>query len=110
MGKDLIKIAIISLIVYNIIPIINIIFPESENYTFLIDLWVINIIYAVACGLVFGNKHRFKLSIPIVIAVMIIPTMFIFYNQTAYIYIIVYLVASIIGTLLGQFSYDKNNE
>lgn len=110
MGKDLLKIAIISLIVYNIIPIINKFVPGSENYTFLIDLWVINIIYSLGCGLILGNKHRFKISIPLVIAIMFIPTMLIFYDTTYYKYIAVYFVAAVIGCILGQFAYDRNNE
>ena len=110
MGKDLLKIAIISLIVYNIIPVINKLVPGTENYTFLIDLWIINIIYSVACGLIYGNKYRFKISIPIVIAIMFIPTMLIFYDTSEYIYIIAYFVAAVIGCILGQFAYDRNNE
>lgn len=110
MGKNLLKIAIISLIVYNIIPIINTIFPETENYTFLIDLWVINVIYSIGCGVIFGNKIGFKFLIPITIAIMFIPTMLIFYNMTEYIYIIVYFVGAIIGCALGQYVYNKNNE
>lgn len=109
MGKDLLKVAIISLIVYNIIPVINKFVPGSENYTFLIDLWVVNIIYAAACGLIMGNKYRFKISIPIVIAIMFIPTMLIFYNTSYYIYIGVYFVAATIGCFLGKIAYDKNN-
>lgn len=110
MGKDLIKVAIVSLIVYNIIPILNQLFPNIQGYTFLVDLWIINTIYSVVAGLLLGNKYRFKISIPLIIAIMFIPTMYIFYNVNEYIiYVGVYFIGAVIGCLLGKFAYDRNN-
>ena len=41
MKKDIIKFILLTLVIYNIIPIINKIVPESTNYTFLSDLWIV---------------------------------------------------------------------
>lgn len=109
MGKDLLKLAIISVIVYNIIPVIYY-YTLSGNITLpFVSLWIVNIIYSAAAGLLLGNKHRFKISIPTVIAIMFIPSILLFYSEAEYIYIGVYFVAATIGCLLGQFANDRNN-
>ena len=38
MKKSIVILIVITLLIYNIIPIINAIFPNSLNYTFLTDL------------------------------------------------------------------------
>lgn len=42
MKKSIMIIGISTFMVYNAIPIINLIFPESITYTFLTDLWIVN--------------------------------------------------------------------
>ena len=54
-------------------------------------------------ALVYGVKHSFSLVYSILIMVVFIPTIFIFYNETASIYVGIYGVISIIGNLLGTF-------
>ena len=47
MKKSIVILIIITLLIYNIIPIINAMFPSSINYTFLTDLWITNSLYAL---------------------------------------------------------------
>ena len=101
MSKKIIGIIILSLVIYNIIPILNDIFPETVTYTFLLDLWFINSLYSLIAAIVFCKKYGFKIWISIIIALLFLPTMFIFYNKTAYIYMIVYFIFALIGTFIG---------
>lgn len=101
MRKKIIVIIILSLVIYNIIPILNDIFPKTTTYTFLLDLWFINSLYSLIVAIVFCKKYGFKIWISIIIALLFLPTMFIFYNKTAYIYMIVYFIFALIGTFIG---------
>ena len=53
MKKSIMIIGISTFMVYNAIPIINLIFPKSIRYTFLIDLWIINNLWALIVSIVF---------------------------------------------------------
>ena len=65
MKKSIVTLIIITLLIYNIIPIINATFPNSIYYTFLTDLWIINSLYAlissitfIGAGYVLSNKGQ----------------------------------------------------
>ena len=60
MKKSIVILIVITLLIYNIIPIINAIFPNSLNYTFLTDLWIINSLYALISSVVMSKKYGFK--------------------------------------------------
>jgi glucan phosphoethanolaminetransferase (alkaline phosphatase superfamily) len=53
-------------------------------------------------AIIFGIKHSFQWLYPIIIALLFIPTIFIFYNTTAWIYIIGYGVIAAAGNLIGK--------
>lgn len=53
-------------------------------------------------SVVFGMKHSFNLLYPITVALIFAPTIFIFYNSTAWVYIIVYGVIALIGNFIGK--------
>lgn len=101
MGKKVIIIIFLSLIIYNIVPVLNLIIPQISAYTFLLDLWLINTLYSLIISAVFCRKYGFKMWISIIIAILFVPTMFIFYNFSAYVYSIVYFIFSLIGCIIG---------
>ena len=53
-------------------------------------------------SIVFGINHSFKLFYPITVALLFAPTVFMFYNSTAWVYIIVYGVIALIGNFIGK--------
>ncbi len=60
MKKDIIKFILLTLVIYNIIPIINKIVPESTNYTFLSDLWIVYPLYSLIISVLFCKKVWLK--------------------------------------------------
>ena len=58
--RSIVILIIITLLIYNIIPIINDIFPNSVYYTFLTDLWIINSLYALISSIVMSKKYGFN--------------------------------------------------
>lgn len=53
-------------------------------------------------SVIFGMKHSFNLLYPITVALIFAPTIFIFYNSTAWVYIIAYGVIALIGNFIGK--------
>jgi len=84
MKKDIIKFILLTLVIYNIIPIINKIVPESTNYTFLSDLWIVYPLYSLIISVLFCKKYGLKIMVSILLVLLFIPTMFIFYNKFAF--------------------------
>lgn len=47
------------------------------------------------------SKKKIKYLYPVIVSILFIPTIFIYYNESAFIHIIWYLIDSVIGLLLG---------
>jgi hypothetical protein len=66
----------------------------------LILLIVIPVICFV-CSLSFGIKHSFNIVYVILVALLFIPTIYIFYNNSACVYVLAYGVIALIGNIIG---------
>ena len=97
MKKSIVILIIITLLIYNIIPIINAMFPSSINYTFI-------------SSTIMSKKYSFNIWIILLITILFVPTMLIFYNTSASIFMIVYFVLAFIGSLIGRFIYIKKTK
>ena len=70
------------------------------------EMLMLFILFPLVCllsAIVYGIKYSFSLVYSILVMVLFIPTIFIFYNETASIYIGVYGIISLVGNLLGSF-------
>ena len=103
--KDTRKVILVTIFVYNIVPITNRLFPATEIYSFLTDLWILNPVYAFVCSLLFCRKYGFKLWIVLLIAILFVPTMLIFYNSSTFIFVVVYFIIAVVGCVIGAVSY-----
>jgi len=52
-------------------------------------------------SLVYGIKNRFDFWYPLLTTLLFLPTIFIFYNESALIYVVWYGMDAVIGSLLG---------
>ena len=102
MKKDIIKFILLTLVIYNIIPIINKIVPESTNYTFLSDLWIVYPLYSLIISVLFCKKYGLKIMVSILLVLLFIPTMFIFYNDSVLIFIFIYEIILFIKSKKDQ--------
>ncbi len=83
--------------------------PESITYTFLTDLWIVNNLWALIVPIFFCMKYGFKIYIPFFVAGLFFLTMYMFYNDSAMIYIISYFILSFFGSLIaGHINKRKN--
>lgn len=52
-------------------------------------------------SLAYGLRRGWRYQYPIIVALLFVPTLFIFYNSSALIYIIVYGVIALLGDVFG---------
>lgn len=50
----------------------------------------------------YGQKFNMDLYFPLIIGILFIPTLFIYYNSTAWVYTVGYSVISLIGVFIGS--------
>ena len=58
-------------------------------------------------SLIFGVRQGFSVIAPLLVAVLFTPTLFIFYNESAWIYIPAYAVIALIGNAIGRIFYKQ---
>lgn len=73
-------------------------------------IFVLLLIFPLASfivGVVFGAKYGFNWGLPVVVAILFIPTIFIFYNASAWGYSPAYGIINLVGVGIGTFLYRK---
>ena len=58
-------------------------------------------------SIIYGLRNTVDFIYPLIVAILFIPTLFIYYNTSAWIYIIVYSVIAVIGELIGKILQKK---
>lgn len=53
-------------------------------------------------SIIYGLRNVFDFIYPLIVAILFIPTLFIYYNISAWVYIIAYSLIAFIGELLGK--------
>ena len=79
------------------------VFPLSlviyEPITMVLMIVLITQILSIVLGII--SKHKIKYLYPIVIAILFLPTVFIYYNESALMHAVWYLVISSVGVVFG---------
>ncbi len=95
----LIPYLLINTISFYLLPI----FAKETTSAILVMLIMLPII-CFTTGIIYGMRHSFTWIYPLSISVLFAPTIFLFYNYTALIYIFGYGLISFIGILIGYKS------
>lgn len=74
---------------------------DAMGMVFLI--WLSTLISSIIIASI--SKEKIKYLYPIIIAILFIPSVFIYYNESALVHSIWYLVISFIGIILGTIIY-----
>lgn len=69
-------------------------------------LFIIPLI-AFVCSVVYGTHRSFDFLIPIVTMILFVPTIFIYYNSSAWVYIVAYAIVTLVGEGVGKM-FNKN--
>ena len=101
---------ILTLIPYiTILAIIFYLLPLVVKNTALAMLMMLIImpVLTFVCTVIYGMRHGFDFILPILAIILFTPTIFIFYNSSAWIYIVIYAVIAFIGNGIGKIFYKK---
>lgn len=101
----------------NMVPYLLIIILAFYVLPFLIrdtgsGIWVLLNLIPIVClfsSFIYGMRHSYNLIFSIIVMILFIPTIFIFYNGSASIYILIYGALSLLGNLLGSLFYKSKN-
>lgn len=58
-----------------------------------------------AAAIVFGVRNALNWIYPLAVALLFVPTIFIYYNESAAFYSVVYGIISLVGNLIGKLFY-----
>lgn len=94
--KKMLPYLIIIVLAFYLLPI----FPE-DTAGFMFTLLFATPFLCFTAALIYGAKWGFDFVFSLLTAVLFIPAVFIFYNSSALIYIVVYGLAALLGTALG---------
>lgn len=110
MKKLVIKNSIISLIVFTLVPMLNMLIPETKDATFGLYLIIINPLYVFIDNLILAEKYGFKIWIVLSSTVIFIVPFILFISDPSLIaYLYIYVVVSLIGMGLGRIAgYLRN--
>ena len=93
--KEIITISIQILIFY--------IFPLFAGPTDAMGMVVLMLLATLVLSLILTiiSKEKIKYLYPLVVAIIFVPSIFIYYNESALIHSLWYFVSSLLGTILG---------
>ena len=94
--------AIVLVVNFYVLPLLI----RDTGLAMVIMLFVIPFLTFV-CAAIYGVRQGFDFLLPIVAAVLFAPSIFIFYNASAWIYIIAYAVIALAGNGIGRIFYKK---
>ena len=83
------------------------IFPMFAGPTDAMGMVILIILATLVLSIIIGSisKEKIKYLYPIIIAILFIPSVFIYYNESALIHSIWYLVISSVGVIFGTLIY-----
>lgn len=87
------------------------VFPLITGSTDAMGMVFIIIVATFMLSIIIGSisKEKIKYFYPIIISILFVPSVFIYYNESALIHSIWYLVISIIGLSVGTIIYKITN-
>ncbi len=59
------------------------------------------------CAVVYGITNRFHWIYPLIVSALFVPTVYIYYNESALIYTIIFGVIALAGSLLGRMVHAR---
>jgi len=81
----------------------------NDTGTGIFFLIILTPIICFVTSIIYGIRHSFNLIFLLIIMILFIPTIFIFYNESAAVYVLIYSIIATIGNLLGSLIKKMSN-
>lgn len=88
------------LIIFIAFYLVPILIKDTGSGMFIL-LIVIPLITLIT-SIIYGLRNTFDFIYPLLVAILFIPTLFIYYNTSAWVCVIAYSMIAVIGELLGK--------
>ena len=86
----------IQVLIFYILPMfMHLLYPIGVVILMLLSTFILSWLLAIV------SKNKIKYFFPFVISILFLPTIFIYYNESALIHSIWYLIISIVGLFIG---------
>ncbi len=95
--KKLLPYLVVNLLTFYILPIII-----RDTGTGMLILIIIIPLITLMTSLHYGLKNSFEWLYPLLVMVMFLPSIFIYYNESALIYTLIYGGLSLLGSFIGS--------
>ena len=79
----------------------------QDTGTAMLTLLCIVPFIAFTASVIYGVRQGFGLLMPAAAMVLFFPTVFIYYNASAWVYVVFYGIAALAGTGVGRIFYQK---
>ena len=89
-------------IIFYVLPLLII---DTGSGMFILVLVIPVLIFV--CSVIYGIKHGFSPLFTLITAILFAPSILIFYNSTAWIYIVVYSIISFVGNIIAIIPHKK---
>jgi Ca2+/Na+ antiporter len=86
-----------SAVSFYLLPLIG-----NSTGSFMVILLVIIPLTCFAISFIYGFRNGWNLFFPIAIGILFIPAIFIYFNSTAWVYIVGYSIISLAGVFVGK--------
>ncbi|MGI5985418.1 MAG: hypothetical protein GXY01_01555 [Clostridiales bacterium] len=100
--KPMLPFLAVILMVFYLLPLLI-----HDTGTAMMMLLLIIPLICFLCSVIYGWKHSFDILYSFIVTALFIPTIFIFYNSSALIYVAVYGAVALVGNLLGMLLGKK---
>ena len=97
-------ILLIQILLFYVFPL----FIEKDVIGMVLFLVLITFILSIILGSITGKKIKY--FYPLVVSIVFIPSIFIYYNESALVHSVWYLIVSFIGIILGSFIFKASNK
>ena len=87
------------LIIFITFYLIPILIKDTGSGIFILLIVCLIILFT---SIIYGLSNKFDFIYPLIVAILFIPTLFIYYNTSAWVYVIAYSMIALIGELLGK--------
>ena len=81
----------------------------NDTGTGIFFLIILTPIICFVTSIIYGIRHSFNLIFLLLIMILFVPTIFIFYNESAAVYVLIYGIIAAIGNLLGSLIKKMSN-
>lgn len=77
----------------------------KDTGTAMLLLLVIMPLICFVCSCVYGVKHSYSLFYALIVAALFVPSIYVFYNSSAWVYALAYGIIALVGNLGGAIFF-----